>query len=93
MPHVPSIFHGAYAVRDEMTFETSPTPLRSARRFTIDELAAAQGVLPLVSTEEWAGDIFESDDELEAFLSDLRSNRSASNVEADPVDRFDEEAL
>ena len=76
-----------------MTIETSPTPLRSVRRFTIDELAAAQGVVPMVSTEEWAGDIFESDDELEAFLSDLRSNRGASNVEADPVDRFDEQAI
>ena len=47
----------------------------------------------MVSTEEWVGDIFKSDDELEAFLSDLRSNRGASNAEADPVDRFDEEAL
>ena len=76
-----------------MTFEPPPTPTFRTRRFTIDELAAAQGVVPMISTEEWAGDIFESDDELEAFLSDLRSNRGASNVEADPVDRFDEQAI
>ena len=76
-----------------MSFEPPLTTWLRIRRFTIEELAAAQGVLPLVSTEEWAGDIFESDDELEAFLSNLRSNRGASNVEADPVDRFDEQAI
>ena len=76
-----------------MTFESSPAPLRSARRFTIDELAAAQGVVPMVSTEEWAGDIFESDDELEAFLSYLRSSRAGSLVGVDAIDRHDKEAL
>ena len=39
---------------------------------TIEELAAAQGVKPMESTEEWAADIYESDEELEAFLAHLR---------------------
>ncbi len=59
-----------------MTPKTAPVTLRSTRPTTIDELAAAQGVEPMVSTEEWAGeDIFESDEELEAFLVDLRATR------------------
>ena len=32
----------------------------------------------MVSTEEWAADIFESDEELEAFLADVRASRDAS---------------
>lgn len=43
----------------------------------MDELAATQGVKSMSSTEEWAGDIFESDEELEAFLADLRASRAA----------------
>jgi hypothetical protein len=61
-----------------MTPETAPAALRSTRPTTIDELAAAQGVEPMVSTEEWAADgIFESAEELEAFLGDLRASRAA----------------
>ena len=75
-----------------MTFETSPTPLRSARRFTIDELAAAQGVVQMVSTEERAGDIFDSDEELHAFLLDVSACRNASLGEEAAIDRLDEEA-
>ena len=33
---------------------------RAACRVTIDELAAAQGVVPMRSTEVWARDLFES---------------------------------
>ena len=76
-----------------MTFEPFPTSPLRIRRFTIDELAAAQGVVPMISTEEWAGDIFESDDELEAFLSSLRSSRGGNLVGVDAIDRLDEEAL
>ncbi len=61
-----------------MTPETAPAALRSTRPTTIDELAAAQGVEPMVSTEEWASDdLFESDEELEAFLVELRTSRTA----------------
>lgn len=82
----------AYPCEDEMTFESATTlPLRT-RRFTIDELAAAQGVVPMFSTEEWAGDIFDSDEELRAFLLDVSACRNASLGEADAIDRLDEEA-
>lgn len=61
-----------------MTPESAPASLRSTRPTTIDELAATQGVKPMLSTEEWAADdIFESDEELEAFLVDLRASRAA----------------
>lgn len=61
-----------------MTPETASVALRSTRRTTIDELAAAQVVKLMVSTEERAADdIFESDEELEAFLIDLRASRVA----------------
>ena len=61
-----------------MTPETASVALLSTRRTTIDELAAAQVVKLMVSTEERAADdIFESDEELEAFLIDLRASRVA----------------
>ena len=63
---------------NDMAAEPVPAPLRSTRRVTIEELAAAQGVMPMESTEEWAADIFESDEELEAFLADVRASRNAS---------------
>ena len=49
---------------DDMTLHPDPVPLRSTRRVTIEELASAQGAKPMESTEEWAADIFESDEEL-----------------------------
>ena len=45
---------------------------------TIEELAAAQNVKPMRSTNEWAVDIFETDEELEAFLTDMRASRDRS---------------
>ena len=60
-----------------MAFEPSPGRLRPTRRTTIEELAVAQGVKPMESTDEWAADIFESDEEPEAFLAELPSCRFA----------------
>ena len=68
----------AYDGVDDIAPEPAHAPLRSTRPFTIEEFAAAQGVKPMESTEEWAADIFESDEELEAFLADLRASRDAS---------------
>ena len=70
----------AYDGVDDMAPEPASAPLRSTRSFMIEELAAAQGVKPMESTEEWAADIFESDEELEAFLADLRASRDASTA-------------
>jgi len=44
----------------------------------VEELAAAQNVQPMQSTDEWAADIFKTDDELDAFLEDLRASRNSS---------------
>jgi hypothetical protein len=58
-----------------MTPEPASVALHSTRPKTIDELAA--GVKPMKSIDEWAADdIFESDEEFEAFLIDPRASRA-----------------
>lgn len=44
----------------------------------IDELARLQHAEPVRDAQELTADIWESDEELEAFLADLRSSRDAS---------------
>lgn len=63
---------------DDMALEHTSAASRSSRGLTIDELASAQGVQPMVSTDEWAADLFESDGELDEFLADVRASRIAS---------------
>ena len=75
---LPSVQFERYDCPDDMAAEPAPAPLRSTGRVTIEELAAAQGVMPMESNEEWVAEIFESDEELEAFLADVRSSRNAS---------------
>jgi hypothetical protein len=48
-----------------------PTPL------TLDALARQQGVQPIVSADELRADIWESDEELDAFLAEVRRARDA----------------
>ena len=43
---------------------------------TIEQLTATQYVQPMSSTDDWA-DIFQSDEELDAFLADMRASRDA----------------
>jgi hypothetical protein len=43
----------------------------------IEQLAAARNAKLMVSTEGWAADIFHSDEELDAFLADVRASRDA----------------
>jgi hypothetical protein len=45
---------------------------------TIDELARLQHVEPVRDPAELSSDFWESDEELDAFLADLRASRSAS---------------
>lgn len=59
----------------EQLREPSPSPAGS---MTIEELAEAQGARPVVDAHELAADIWESDEELDAFLADLRRSRDAS---------------
>lgn len=45
---------------------------------TIDELARSQHATVVSDSHELADEIWESDDELSAFLADLRASRNAS---------------
>ncbi len=45
---------------------------------TIEDLARAQHAEPVADPAELAADIWESDAELQAFLTDLRASRNAS---------------
>jgi hypothetical protein len=56
--------------------QESQEPTWSAR--TIDDLARAQQATVVGDPHELADDIWESDDELDTFLADLRASRNAS---------------
>ena len=55
--------------------DSSIPPLGS---LTVAELARLQGAAEVTDAKELAADIWESDEELDAFLADLRSSRDAS---------------
>lgn len=50
----------------------------SAGGSTIDQLARLQGAVETRDPKELAADVWDSDEELDAFLADLRSSRGAS---------------
>ena len=60
-----------------MAHQPAPAPRPSPRRVTIEQLTATQYVQPMSSTDDWAADIFQSDEELDAFLADMRASRDA----------------
>lgn len=45
---------------------------------TLDELARRQHAKPVTDLAELAADIWESDEELDAFLADFRESRDSS---------------
>lgn len=45
---------------------------------SIEQPARSQHASPIADAEELAAEIWESDEELDAFLADLRSSRDAS---------------
>jgi hypothetical protein len=49
--------------------------LQPMKSLTMAELAALQQVQPVASVEKFAADIWDSDEELDEFLHDLRSSR------------------
>jgi hypothetical protein len=49
-----------------------------SRALTLDELARRCHTEPVTAVSELAADIWESDEELDAFLTDLRASRDAS---------------
>lgn len=54
--------------------EQRESELPKSAPLTIDELARLQHAKPVQDPKELMADIWESDEELEAFLSDLRSS-------------------
>jgi hypothetical protein len=50
-----------------------------SRALTLDELARRCLAKPVADVDELAADIWESDEELDAFLADLRASRAASH--------------
>ena len=56
----------------------SPQPPSGGGSVSVDELARRKGVRPVVSVEDMAQDgVFESDEELEAFLAHVYAARRA----------------
>ena len=51
-------------------------PSQPAR--TLDELAAIQRIAPVDSLDDLAADLWESDEELDAFLADVQRSRHAT---------------
>jgi len=61
-----------------MTEDPLPTAsLQPARSMTLDALRAAQEARPTVDLRELRADLFESDDEVDAFLAELRAWRQS----------------
>jgi hypothetical protein len=51
--------------------------LPGTRSPSIEELAREQGVQPVDSLDEMQADLWDSDEELEQFLADVRASRQA----------------
>jgi hypothetical protein len=54
------------------------TPEQECYRHRIVRLAEEQGVRPLVDPDQLKADIWESEEELEEFLADVRRSRNAN---------------
>ncbi len=61
-----------------MSEQPHDAPRTTTGSRTIEELARAQNAEQTADVEELAADIWESDQELEEFLTDLRASRNAS---------------
>jgi hypothetical protein len=67
---------------EEVTMSTNSDnthhiPARAAGRVSLDELARRKGVRPVESMEELACDVFDTDDELDEFLTSTYAARRA----------------
>ncbi len=62
----------------DVSEQREETSLAASAPLTIDDLARVQHAKPVQDPKELVADIWESDEELEAFLADLRSSRDAS---------------
>lgn len=66
---------GSLGTVSEQSEEGAPAQVPAQ---TLEELARSQGAQPVRNARELATDIWESDEELDAFLADLRASRDAS---------------
>jgi hypothetical protein len=66
---------GSLGSVSEQPEESMPTSMPA---LSLEELARAQGAMPVQDPHELVADIWESDEELDAFLADLRATRGAS---------------
>lgn len=57
-----------------------PTEVQPAQDADLDAISRAVGVKPLGALDELALDVWESDEELDAFLADLRASRESGLV-------------
>jgi hypothetical protein len=51
--------------------------LPDARTVSVEELARQQGVKPVESLDDMRADVWDSDEELDEFLADVRASRQA----------------
>ena len=61
-----------------MSSEPVAHSLQPMKSLTLAELAALQKVQPVASAGELGADLWESDEELDEFLRELRSSRDAN---------------
>lgn len=66
---------GAYP--EGVSESREPVSCPPAPGLTLDELAARSDTRPVADASELAADIWDSDEELDAFLVDIRSSREA----------------
>lgn len=66
---------GSLGSVSEQPEDSMPT---STPALSLEELARAQGATPVQDPHELVADIWESDEELDAFLADLRASRDGS---------------
>ncbi len=52
--------------------------LPGPQHVSAEELARQQGVRPITSVDDLRADLFDSDDELDEFLADVRTSRQAN---------------
>lgn len=65
--------------RYDLSVDPAPeTSAAESYRVRVARLAAEQGVRPLEDPHDLSADIWESDDELEDFLREVRRSRNAS---------------
>jgi hypothetical protein len=61
-----------------MSEQPSGSPIVPSTPLTIDDLARIENATPVRDVRELMADIWETEEEMDAFLADLRASRRAS---------------